>query len=260
MIPHVPIRGTLRLVSLSCSDSMAVATAHALPTVSDEPRVVELVGLPGSGKTTVVGALLAADRWMRRVRLRGWRDAALHLRNGCRLLAPFAQQYRRMGARRWNRLSMMVRLETLGDLLAPSRTRGSEAVVLDQGPVYMLSILQRARQEPLAPLRNGRLFEQYWRRTVAAWAHRLDCVVQLEARDEILYRRILARGTSHPVALLTREEASASFARSRASRASILASLQSAGGGPALLCLQTDELCLQDTVDRILACLGHCVR
>ena len=147
---------------------------------------------------------------------------------------------------------MMVRLETLGDLLAPSRTPGLQIVLLDQGPVYMLAILQRALRASPAP-GNSRTFEEYWKKTLAAWSMRLDYVVELDASDAVLYRRILERDTCHPVTRLTGAQASQFFERSRRSRERVLARLQSHEDRPALVRLRTDQLSLQQTIERILA-------
>jgi adenylate kinase family enzyme len=244
---------------VSSRSSEARAHASDLPAVSGlKTRVVELVGLPGTGKTTVVSALVETGQGrIQRVRLRGWRSMVFSARNVFVVAIPFAHQWRRIRGRRWNRFSMMVRLQTLGDLLAPARTRGSEIVLLDQGPVYMLSILQRALQDPDSPTVNSPRFETYWRQTLAAWAERLDCVVQLEASDDVLHQRIIRRGTMHPALRLTAEQAARSFETTRRSRERILRSLQStASGGPLVVSLRTDLLTIEDTVSEILERLG----
>jgi hypothetical protein len=241
------------LVSLRSSEA-ATASSSAGPRTADEaiPVIVELVGLPGTGKTTLVTALLAdTGRQYRRLRLRGLVATVLLARNALLLLIPFLHQARRITHRRWTRFSMMVQLQTLHDLLAPSRLRAGEVILLDQGPVYLLSILQRALQTPTAPTGNSRRFERYWRATLANWSNRLDCVIHLEASDEVLHRRIVIRGTRHMVARLTREQGSVYFVRSRLAREAILTGLRSGGGGPAIVHLRTDRMSLHETLDRI---------
>lgn len=58
----------------------------------------------------------------------------------------------------------------------------SSVVLLDQGAVYMLSILQRALPSDSRDRSDG-VFRKYWANALEAWSCRLSCVVVLEASN-----------------------------------------------------------------------------
>jgi hypothetical protein len=223
-----------------------------LESVASRRRVVEVTGSPGTGKSSVVRTLLEAGHpRLRQARLRTHASSPLLIKNLFRVARPFLYQCRAMGPRRWNRLSMMIRLETLGDLLDRVAPEEPSVVLLDQGAVYMLSILQRALPSDSRDRFDG-VFRKYWEDTLEAWSCRLSCVVVLEASNELLYRRITARPTPHVVTRMTLDGACDFFERSRRSRESILSWLRAAQVGPSILRLRTDELTVAETAERIL--------
>lgn len=221
-------------------------------------RVLELVGPPAAGKTTIVRELLSrGPEEFEELTLRGWRSAWLVARSTSIVSIPFLSQCSRMKSRRWNRLSLMVRLQTLAGLVDSAAAGSGVVLVLDQGPVYMLSILQRALNGGGAA-RNSRAFETFWGRTVNDWSRRLDLVVELEASDAVLYRRVIERDKHHPAARLDQDRAYEFFNRSRASRRRILSQLQAPDRGPMLLSLRTDKLfpdeaarCIRSRLDAV---------
>lgn len=214
--------------------------------------VIELVGSPGAGKSTVIKALVAAGHGrIMREQIRGIHAVPLVVRNAVAAAVPFLLQYRRMQSRRWNRLSLMIRIQTLHDLLERRATH-SQIILLDQGPVYMLAILQRALNGPGGQSDSPK-FKAFWKDTIQRWSDRLDYVVELEADDTVLHQRIIERGVPHPVKESTGEQLSRFFERSRSSRASILSAMSQLKGAPEVVRLRTDVLTIDDTVDQILS-------
>jgi hypothetical protein len=214
---------------------------------------LELTGLPATGKSTLAAALTEAGAGVVAPRPGAWRAASLLVRNAGALSLPFALQCRAMGRRRWNRFHLMVRLQTLDNLLSTSHARGPTAVVLDQGPVYMLSILQRALHSPDGTVHPG--FRRYWDHTIATWRDRLGLIVELDAEDDALRRRILARAKPHPVKAMSADEARTWFARSRLSRRRIVEALAAGPSGPGVLRLDTDREPPRKCVRRIMDAL-----
>jgi deoxyadenosine/deoxycytidine kinase len=154
-------------------------------------RTIEIVGLPGAGKSSLLSALAERRPGLRPIH--DWR----HLRflpsfagNAVGLLPFFAAQWTARQPLSRRDMERMVRLQASRKITQRMR---EQFVVFDQGPVYTLGTLQLSASRPTE---NGR-FEVWWNRTAQQWANLLDTVVILEARDDILLRRIMDRSKPH---------------------------------------------------------------
>ncbi len=204
------------------------------------PRVVDLVGLPGTGKSMLFRTLQRSDPQ---------RIASVHpdrlehlprmLRHAVRLAVPFAAVSSRISRRRWRKFRYMVQLAIYHDLVAAQRSSPPDVVLLDQGPVYLLYLIQKSLAPK--PESKSRAFEEYWERTLAMWAESLDLLVVLEASDEVLYQRIRSRDQKHPLKErgIGWTEASSFFLRARMHRDLILTELQRQKNAPAVIRIDT---------------------
>ncbi|HEX6924636.1 MAG TPA: hypothetical protein VF167_04375 [Longimicrobiaceae bacterium] len=200
------------------SDSPRAAPSH--------PALVELVGPPGVGKSAVARALRQSgdegDEVLSTTRPRhaiGWGGL---LRCAVTGAVRFAPQFVRRPTRPGYRLSVLVQLLAHAELVRGWRGRGGIAV-LDQGPVYLLSILQRALRHDG---RNSRLYLRYWNGTLQFWADALRMIVLLEATDDVLLTRMHERGTPHSYLAHGSEEARRALSADRRSREDILNALK----------------------------------
>ncbi len=163
------------------------------------PRLVEIVGPAGAGKSTLCQALIAASN---RIRLSNFPDvrrpsaAPFFLWQGARavpsLLRRPGSSSRRLTRREFAWLSI---LHGWPALLQRQWERDHQLTVLDQGPVYLLTELcefgpQYLRNQP--PDRD-------WQALYANWAALLDAIVWLDAPDRVLARRINGREKAHLV-------------------------------------------------------------
>jgi hypothetical protein len=212
------------------------------------PFVLELVGSPGSGKSSVARALVeGTDPPFELASPRGRVGSARIVRNAVGLLPAFTAQLLRRPNRPWYRYMMAIQLRSYAEML-DSWSEPRRVAVLDQGPVYLLSILQRMlRGEP----HDSPLFRRFWTATLAEWSRALDLVVVLDARTEVLLERIRRRGTPHPVLWMPPDAARRFVERRLASRGGILDALAAAGGSVRILRLESGSRSAASLADEV---------
>jgi hypothetical protein len=186
------------------------------------PLAMEVVGPAGSGKSSVARALAErGDRLVSAARLADRVSRVAAALSATRVVVPFVAQLGRFPSRPWYRCHIMVQLQSHAEML--DRWNDAEAVaLLDQGPVYLLSILQRALRRDG---RDSRHFLRFWNGMLDHWAKALGLVVVLDAPDEVLYQRVQARGTPHPLLRRGPEAGPRAIAAGRRGRELILGEL-----------------------------------
>ena len=211
------------------------------------PAVVEVLGLPGSGKTTIVRALSQTDAVLTMHRYRSWGNVGAYVASSIRL-APSLMTASRHGASSRD-LRRLIRLGSSDAVLRRNRRRKAvRAVVLDQGPVFLLrQIVASAGSsaEPIPRIRSG-----YVRR----WANALDLAVLLDASDDVLLARTREREKHHPLKDMGLDEARHELAAERRSLEEVLREI-SAAGSVRIRVLDTTDASVGETVGTVLRCI-----
>jgi shikimate kinase len=228
------------------------------PTGPDLPVIVELVGLAGSGKTTLSRALKQGSEKIQigaEIELRELRHIPVFFRNTPPLL-PVILHRRRSGRRfTWEEIKYLVYLNGWPRVLGQQATCGSEAILLDHGPVFKLATLNAFGPEYLRTAQA----ESWWKAMFRQWASTVDIVVWLDAPDSILEQRINSRNQRHAVKGKTEAEVRQFLARYRMSYQEILAKLIT-DGAPALFQFDTSQTTIEQVAEEVLLTIAASLR
>jgi hypothetical protein len=158
------------------------------------PRLVELVGPAGAGKTTLAATLPKRDPTIRQAP-NLWGLPRHFLAAGTMELLPVfaagAAHGRRFGS---SEMGQMVRIVALRRAVDRAAARAHGTLVVDEGAVFGLTWLEVFHEAPDDTVRNA------WRaRERERWSRRLDAVIRLDADDDELARRIRTRDKQHMV-------------------------------------------------------------
>lgn len=164
----------------------------------NKPHIVEVVGPAGAGKTTLCNVLSRCDG----IRLSNFPDVRhaesfpFFARYGLQTLAAITLAHpgnlKELGRRQLAWLSILNGWPTV---LQREIQRSNDLLVLDQGPVYLLSEMKLFGPHFLKTKRAKGLWQSWYQR----WAATLNAIVWLDAPDACLYQRIQSREKDHIV-------------------------------------------------------------
>ena len=146
---------------------------------------------------------------------------------------------------------MMARLKGWHHVLARQAARSEGIIVLDQGPVFILSWLSEFGPEGLKCQSPG----TWWDNMIKQWAAALAAVIRLDASDAVLVERINARSKSHAVKGKPEEEMHRFLTRGRVSMEAVISRL-AVNGGPRVLRFDTGQESPDQIAEKVLAAFG----
>ena len=159
-------------------------------------RVVEVLGPPGSGKSTVADLLGAVDGHLV-VKDHEAGDLPALLRAAASAWPVLAQRPPAGVARtRW--VAWAGRVAGVDEVVRRRARTGAGLLVLDQGPAYTLGRMAEACATGSA--------SAWWHRQLVAYARLLDAVVLLDADRQVLRERVLGRVKQHTVLTMDEHE------------------------------------------------------
>lgn len=211
--------------------TFATARARSAPA-PHRPRVVEVVGPAGCGKTTLARSLCRRPEIGLGVELPRLDHVPHVLHHTLLLLPAYLRERGEGGWLTWKEMRSMTYCRAWPRRLATPG--GSRAVtVLDHGPLFRLARLRAFGP----PITHGSAFERWWERSIALWGDLLDAVVVLDAPDDVLIERIRTRQERHRMKGQSSERTEHFLKRYRDTYREILAKLV----GPRVLRVDTHQ-------------------
>jgi len=211
------------------------------------PTVVEVLGLPGSGKTTIARALSRTDAVLAMHRYRSWGNVGAYVASSIRL-APALVTASRHGASTRD-VRRLIRLASSDAVIEHLRRRRTlRAVVLDQGPVFLL------RQIAESPGSSAEPIPRYRSRYLHRWANALDLVLVFDASDDVLLVRTREREKHHRLKGMAADDARHDIEAERGSMQKVLSELAAAGPVP-IRVIDTGTASVGETVVTVLRCI-----
>lgn len=164
------------------------------------PRIVEIIGPAGAGKTTLCEAIVRTGSGVRLNNfpdVRNVTNAPFFISYGVRLIPSVIDLPQRCD--RWlsrREFAWLTILNGWSSVLQRERKKSDDIILLDQGPVYLLTEASEFGPEYLRKKKSAVLL---WENLYSRWANILDLVVWLDAADSDLAERIRSRHKGHPV-------------------------------------------------------------
>ena len=188
------------------------------------PTILEIVGLAGSGKTTILQSLAKRNNKYHRscFSFKTIEYIPFLLESSPLLLRMFWSSYRNRNSRwiTFHEIKLMMRLMTLHNVL-DRKTLNGDLIVLNHDLVFMLTVIHGFVLKTI----KDRNLEEWWNGMLRGTAFVLNKIIWLDAPDKILRERILNRDTRHRVNKISENDAYELFSLYRLSYEYIISRL-----------------------------------
>jgi hypothetical protein len=174
-------------------------------------RMIEIVGPPGAGKSSLAGTLSSSGDDVRLVRTYFGLRNLLPWVHAATSLLPLLLSGSFPGPAPIKQRRGTVRIAASHEIVERA-LEGAPVLLFDQGPLFTMLCLMEAADVGA----RGPRWQRWWRHELSAWAAALDTAVVLDAPDDVLLERIRARSKFHVLKDRPEQDARKELAKWRA--------------------------------------------
>jgi len=222
-------------------------------TLSAKSFIVELVGPPGAGKSTLAQEIIRKRSAVRAEFFPYFRNAR-HIpffAVNMLLSLPFLLRLQAAPGRPTSRdIALITILSGWSRVLRRSHSGAQPLVVLEEGGVCLLSKLRAFGSRAIL---HGKTADRWWENTYRKWAHTLDLVVCLDPPLSILHRRLQEREPPHETHELPCGAALEYLERIRTAQQQVIAALRQQSSEIQLLCFNSEVVAPASICEATLA-------
>ena len=215
------------------------------------PRIVEIVGPAGAGKTTLCQALNHSSAFIQLSNFPNIRQisaAPFFFGNGFQVFARFLNFpltfTQKINRREFAWLSIL----NGWPAVLEKELRSNKIIILDQGPIYLLTEIREFGSDYL---RQGKA-DILWQDLYSRWSDTLNLIVWLDAEDTDLLKRIRSRDKDHIIKNESMESTFEFLARYRSAYEVTLSSLEKVHADLKILRFNTSSMPPQEIADQLL--------
>jgi shikimate kinase len=215
--------------------------------------IAELVGLAGSGKSTIATTISQQNSTIETGYLLRWRYVLPSYYLKAVLTIPaYLSHYRGRGGMLLKTLKWMTYIESLRHSL--SRIPPDKTILLDQGPVHWFTFLNGFAPGCI----QDEWLMRWWQPSLRTWTSTLDMIFYLHCDDSVLIDRIRSRNKMHRIKNMSDQDAREFIGRYRRAYQDVISRL-TVRNGPRVYHLFTDQERPEQIVARIISELsGKC--
>ena len=210
--------------------------------MSKSSRIIELVGPPGSGKTTLTKLFQQQNADLEITIFPYFRETS-QIPFFAKSLVSFSPTlfhfYRNGGSQRIAKrdIALMTILNKWNEVLVRRSAKYGKTIVLEEGAICLLAKLSAFGSELL----KSEVSAGWWKNMYQKWAQTINLVVELETPVANLLNRIRARELQYEIETMSDEKAIEYLTRIQEAQENILSHLVAESNGPQLFRFSTLE-------------------